>query len=242
LLEAFDRLGIVFWEQIPLWRVDGPKLRPRALRPAALAYLRRTLLRDRNHASLAVVSVSNETLRGGAPEAAYIGAAKRTVRRLAPGVLAAADTTLTPLSRIPGAYATLDAIGVNSYLGWYGGTPADLGPALDALRARFLRQALVLTEVGAEANRPGARSEKGTYAFQRRYLDEELSLVDARPYLSGALVWVLRDFPARPGWMGGNLRPSPPINAKGLLRANGSRKPAFAVVRRHFRRALAHAP
>lgn len=242
LLEAFDRLGIVFWEQIPLWRVDGPKLRPHALRPAALAYLRHTLLRDRNHASLAVASVSNETLRGGVAEAAYIAAAKRTVRRLAPGVLAAADTTLTPLSRIPAAYATLDAIGVNSYLGWYRGTPTDLGPALDALRARFRRQALVLTEVGAEANRSGAGAEKGTYAFQRRYLDEELSLADARPYLSGALVWLLRDFPARPGWTGGNPKPSPPINAKGLLRADGSPKPAFGVVRRRFRRALAHAP
>jgi beta-glucuronidase len=242
LLEAFDRLGIVFWEQIPVWRVSGLELRPRALRPVALDYLRRALLRDRNHPSVAVLSVSNETLRGGGAEAAYISAAHRTIRRLAPGMLAAADAPLTPLSRLPASYATLDAIGVTSYLGWYRGAPSELGPALDSLRRRYPRQALVVTELGAEANRSGPAGQKGTYAFQRNYLDRELSIGDSRAYLSGALVWLLRDFPARPGWVGGNPRPRPPINAKGLFRADGTRKPAFATVRRLFIRALGRTP
>jgi beta-glucuronidase len=52
--------------------------------------------------------------------------------------------------------------------------------------------------------------------------------------VSGTLVWALRDFPVRPGWTGGNPRPSPPMNAKGLYRRDGSAKPALAVVRRAF--------
>jgi hypothetical protein len=62
---------------------------------------------------------------------------------------------------------------------------------------------------------------------------------DRTPYLSGALVWVLRDFAARPGWTGGNPQPRPPILFKGLFRQNGTAKPAVTTVRRSFDRASA---
>jgi beta-glucuronidase len=38
----------------------------------------------------------------------------------------------------------------------------------------------------------------------------------------------------RPGWRGGNPRPSPPFSTKGLLDRHGRRKPAWSVVHRHF--------
>jgi beta-glucuronidase len=70
-------------------------------------------------------------------------------------------------------------------------------------------------------------------------LASHLRLFDGTAFLSGALVWALRDFAVRPGWTGGNPHPQPPILFKGLFKQNGSPKPAVATVRRSFDRALA---
>jgi hypothetical protein len=237
LLEAFDRHGIVFWEQIPVWRVREQQLRNSRFRSAALAALRQAVLRDRNHASVVAWSISNETLRGGAGELAYLRAARALVSTLDPTRLLAADKALRPLDDLPRWYRLLDAVGLNEYVGWYGGRTHELPGNLARVHRRFPRQALVITEFGAEANRAGSRSRKGTYAFQQQYLASHLRLFDRTPYLSGALVWVLRDFAVRPGWTGGNPRPRPPMLFKGLFRQDGSAKPAVATVRRSFDRA-----
>ena len=97
---------------------------------------------------------------------------------------------------------------------------------------------MFVTELGAEANCAGPAREKGTFAFQRAYLARELSILDSRRFISGVLVWLLRDFPVRPGWSGGNPHPHPPFNEKGLLRRDGAPKPAFAAVRQDFLRVL----
>jgi len=234
LLEAFDRLGIVVWEQIPVWRLSGRELRG-PLRARALASLDELVRRDRTHASVMAWSVANETLRGGAAEARYLRAAAARARGLDPTRLVAADAPLRPLAELPAALRGLDAIGVNDYVGWYGGTlPGDLLDDLGRLRTRFPAQALFVTEFGAEANRRGPAARKGTYAFQTRFLRRSLDAFARSGVLSGALVWALRDFAVRPGWDGGNPRPHPPLNEKGLFRRDGSPKPAAAAVRRAF--------
>ena len=234
LLEAFDRAGIVFWEQIPVWRVTGEQLRRAAFRQAALTALREAVVRDRNHASVVAWSVSNETLRGGAGEAAYFKAARKLLDRLDPTRLLAADKSLRPLNDIPSSYRLLDAIGLNEYLGWYAGRTRELAGNLATVRRRFPRLASVITEFGAEASRAGPASDKGTYAFQSRFLAAHLHVLDRSSGLSGALVWVLRDFAVRPGWTGGNPRPRPPILYKGVFTQRGTPKPAASVVRARF--------
>jgi beta-glucuronidase len=233
LLEAFDRAGIVMWEQIPVWRMRDRNFTPR-VRREALSRLREAILRDRNHASVMTWSIANETLGGGSRERAYVRDAIRLVRGLDPTRLVAADPSLRPLDDIPAHYAELDAIGVNEYVGWYGGATPELAGDLAALRARFPRQALFVTEFGAEANRSGPASEMGTYEFQTRYLADHLAIIDASPELSGALVWVLRDFWVRPAWSGGNPRPDSPFNRKGIFDERGVPKPAFETVRERF--------
>jgi beta-glucuronidase len=238
LLEAFDRAGIVFWEQIPVWRVRERQLRNARFRSNALATLRQAIARDRNHASVLAWSVSNETLRGGAGERAYLRAARTVLNRLDRTRLLAADKSLRPLADLPSWYRSLDAIGLNEYLGWYGGKTSELPGDLAKVHRRFPHQALVVTEFGAEANRSGPASRKGTYAFQQRFLASHLSVFNQTRFLNGALVWVLRDFAVRPGWTGGNPHPRPPILFKGLFNQNGSPKPAAATVKRSFARAL----
>lgn len=51
------------------------------------------------------------------------------------------------------------------------------------------------------------------------------------------MIWALRDFRVIPGWKGGNPRPNPPYNHKGLLDVNGNPKPAFSEVQRIYRSA-----
>jgi hypothetical protein len=242
LLEAFDRAGIVYWEQIPVWRVREAQLRSARFRKMALNALRSAITRDRNHASILAWNVSNETLRGGRGELAYIKAARAITNKADRTRLLAADDSLLPVDNLAPSYRLLDAIGLNDYVGWYGRRTTELPADLRAVHRRFPHQALVVTEFGAEANRDGPSSDKGTYAFQQRFLASHLAIYDRTSYLSGALVWVLRDFVVRPGWTGGNPHPQPPFLFKGLFRRDGSAKPAVATVKQSFARALASSP
>jgi beta-glucuronidase len=235
LLEAFDRLGIVFWEQTPTWRLRGKDLARRSLRRVALDRLREAILRDRNHASVVAWSVANEIVRGGSAETSYLASAKGLIRRLDPTRFFAADQTVSPRLRLPAAFRTLDAFGISEYIGWYGRyRDSALRPELDKVHAQLPGVALFATEFGAEANRSGPASRKGTYAFQQRFLDDHLTTMDQTPYLGGAIVWLLRDYAVRPGWRGGNPNPSPPFGRKGLIDLRGRHKPAWDVVKRHF--------
>ena len=238
LLEAFDREGIVFWAQIPVWRVREEQFRDSDFGVRALDTFDELVLRDRNHASIVAWSAANETLGGGRAEAAYLRSARDLVRHNDPTRLVAVDKALRPLRDIPASYREVDAIGINEYVGWYGGRTRELPRDLATLRRRFPKQALVVTEFGAEANRHGPARSKGTYSFQRRFLTAHLRIFDRSPHLSGALVWALRDFAVRPGWRGGNPRPRPPILFKGLFTQHNRAKPAFWAVRRQFARAL----
>ena len=47
-------------------------------------------------------------------------------------------------------------------------------PYLDRLHDDYPRQALFVTEFGAEANQAGAATEKGTFDFQAEFLDYHL--------------------------------------------------------------------
>ena len=235
LLEAFDRLGIVFWEQIPVWRLKGKDLARRQLRQTILDRLRQTILRDRNHASVMTWGVANEIVRGGNAETSYLAQAKALIRRLDPTRFFAVDQTLSPHVRLPAAFKKLDALGISEYVGWYGNDPLSrVRPLLDSVHRQLPEVALFASEFGAEGNRSGPATQKGTYAFQSRWLDRQLTTIDATPYLGGAIVWLLRDYAVRPGWAGGNPRPSPPFSTKGLIDRHGRRKPAWSVVKRHF--------
>jgi Glycosyl hydrolases family 2, TIM barrel domain/Glycosyl hydrolases family 2, sugar binding domain/Glycosyl hydrolases family 2 len=235
LLEAFDRLGIVLWEQIPVWRLKGKDLARPQLRHTILDRLRQTILRDRNHASVMTWGVANEIVRGGPAETSYLGQAKALVRRLDPTRFFAVDQTLSPHVHLPAAFKKLDALGVSEYVGWYGhDSISQVRPLLNSVHKQLPGVALFVTEFGAEANRRGPATQKGTYGFQSRWLDKQLTVIDNTPFLGGAIVWLLRDYAVRPGWAGGNPRPSPPFSTKGLINRHGRRKPAWSVVKRHF--------
>jgi beta-glucuronidase len=252
-LELCDRLGIMVWEQIPFNRgrfgnsasstesPDDTVVRSEAVRAKALHYVRSAIARDQNHPAVFTWSVANEPdPRPGAAERSYFGRAIRLVHRLDPTRLAGVDLAGYPTIPESDDYAQFDAIGLNSYFGWYQGPSGSLDdrdglmPFLRLMHHYYPSSALFVTEFGAEANRDGPIDEKGTYGFQQDLLGFHLDAYDSYPYVNGAIVWILRDFRVQPGWDGGNPKPSPPYNKKGLVDENGNRKPAFFDLAQRF--------
>ena len=244
MLEALDRRGILVWSQAPVYQVPEVNLLLPQIRANAVAANVAMVLRDRNHPSVFAWSIANELPEQvDSGQAAFIVAAAAAVRRLDPTRLVAIDRS----TRIGGpegstAVRSLDALGVNEYFGWYrssspglpDSTDADLGARLDMLRDSYPGVALFVTEFGAEANRIGPESEKGTLDFQTRWLRDHLAIHASRPFVSGSIVWALKDFRVHPTWGGGNPAPNPPYNNKGLIDEGGEPKPAFWEVRRLF--------
>ncbi len=245
-LEAADRDGVLVWDQIPFYRLLEETIKLKSVRDKGLAYLRDTILRDQNHASVVTWSIANELpSRPTFGQERYIAAASRLIRQMDPTRLSAIDIAGYPQVPPIGVFRQLDAIGVNSYFGWYpgpGGTVGErtgLAPYLDQVHDFYPGQAVFVTEFGAEANRSGAIDEKGTFEFQRDLMQFHISTYDTKPFINGAIAWILRDFRVRPGWDGGNPKPSPPVNAKGLTDEFGVKKPAFDETRRLYRNSFA---
>jgi beta-glucuronidase len=178
----------------------------------------------------------------GPAQTAYISSQARLAKRLDPTRPVGLPAAVNPLAGCQArAYAPLDVLGINDYFGWYTGSRGSiadrdaLSSYLDSVRGCYSRQALAITEFGAEANRPGPVEEKGTYAFQSDFVAFHLNAYGSKPWLAGAAYFTLQEFRVVPGWIGGDPWPNPPIHQKGLISFAGVPKPAYYVVRQLFR-------
>jgi beta-glucuronidase len=253
-LELADRMGVMVWDQVPVYSQGYKGFEVPGVTAKSLAYIRAMVARDQNHASVLAWSIANElSARMTDDQVDYIRRAARLLDRLDPTRLRTIDIFGWPQNPPADVYHRLDAIGINNYFGWYPGPNGQsedrsrLGPFLDQMREYYPELALFVTEFGAEANRDGDAERKGTYAFQQELLRHHVETYKSRSYLNGAVAWILRDFRVRPDWEGGNPTPAPPWNQKGLADALGRKKPAFeptaalyksipSVARRRYRR------
>jgi beta-glucuronidase len=241
-LELADRYGIAVWSEIPVYQMQDMLFRNDRIRKTCLRMLGELIRRDRNHPSVLVWSIGNEnTTRPGPGFVRYVRQAKHLAKRVDPTRLVGLAFPGYPTVGRQSLYTELDALGVNDYFGWYPGPEnsianrEDLGPYLDRLHADYPTQALFVTEFGAEANRSGPATEKGTFEFQRDFLAYHLQVFAQRPFINAALVWILRDFRVKPFYDGGSPTPDPPNNRKGLVDYAGTRKPAFQTVQELFK-------
>jgi beta-glucuronidase len=254
LLDRLDRAGILVWSQAPIYHRDALLTTP-AQRAEALATVRGTVLEARSHPSVITHSVANEL----SPEPdrvpstrTFLLAAADLARGLDPTLPVSLDLLSYPGFPRERTYAKFDLLGINNYFGWYPGhadhstaNPADLAPFLRQTHARYPAQAMVMTEFGAEATLTGPARDKQTYAFQQDYLRRTLALVDALPFMNGALYWTLREFAVKPHWDGGARRPDSPhdsIHHKGLLSYAGVPKPAWYTAQQLFAHAALYRP
>ena len=238
--EIADREGLLIWSEIPVYShkssyiddITGP----------ALKLLRKNIETNASHPSVLIWSIANElSSKPGPSQGTYIRRAKRLADELDPTRPVGLAVAGYPGAGCQRRYGPLDVIGINDYFGWYPGPSGSLfdrdklSPYLDALRACYPNDALMVTEFGAEANRDGSVEDKGTYAFQQDFVNFQLNVFATKPWLSGALYWALNEFRVRPEWDGGNPFPTSPIHQKALLHYDGTPKPAWTDVQGWFR-------
>lgn len=241
--ELADRLGLLIWSEIPVYSLKTDVLKLQSVRQLAVQELSRNINANENHPSVLLWSIGNElSSQPGPVQVSYINAAVKFAKEMDPTrpvglAVAAYPSSLCQAEQ----YKSLDVIGLNDYFGWYPGPSGQifdrtkLPGYLDAARACYPNQALMVTEFGAESNRDGPAEEKGTWAFQQEWVNFQLGVFATKPWLSGAIYWALNEFWVRPNWDGGNPRPNPPIHQKGLITYDGVRKPVWADMERAFK-------
>jgi beta-glucuronidase len=241
MYELADRLGLLIWSEIPVYAIKTQYLKQATVRRLAARELTDNIVANQNHASIMLWSIGNElSARPGPVQASYIKSAVRQAKALDPSRPVALAVAGYPSAGCRPQYAPLDVIGINDYFGWYpgpNGQIADrdgLSDYLDSVRACYPNKAIVVSEFGAEANRDGPVEEKGTYEFQQDFVNYHLGVYATKPWLSGAIYWALQEFAVRPNWDGGNPHPDPPFHEKGLLRLDGTKKPAWFDMQRQF--------
>jgi len=235
--EMADRDGILIWSEIPVYQLQSQYLAEPAVIDRAHAMLEDNILSNQNHPSILLWSIGNELPSPATPaEARYISGAVSLAHQLDPTRPVGMAVSNWPALGCQAAWAPLDVIGDNEYFGWFdagGGGDDDrdaLSPFLDSVRACYPKQAIMITEFGFDANRDGPVEERGTYEFQANSVAFHLGVFATKPWLSGAMYFVLQDYVAFPQYSGGNPFPDPPYNQKGLLDFNGNPKPAWSVV------------
>jgi beta-glucuronidase len=241
-LELADKLGVMVWDEVPVYAQGYKGFEVPGVTDKSLAYIQTMVERDQNHPSVLAWSIANE-LNGRMTEDQedYITRAAKLIHRLDPTRLRTIVIFGWPLAPPSDVYHQLDALGINSYFGWFPG-PNDstedrrrLGPYLDQMRDYYPELALFLTEYGAASNHHGPAGDKGTYEFQRDFVRYHAKTAIAKRYLSGALAWLLKDIRVRPDWNDGSPTPQPPWNQMGLAEARWHKKPAFGVLAELYR-------
>lgn len=248
LLRRLDRAGIMVWNQAAVWQRDhlGNLLATPVQRRRAVNEVKGSILAARNHPSVITHSVANElTYRPNRKIASrgFIIQAHKRARELDPTIPISLDLKARKGLGRQHVYRRFDMLGMNVYYGWYTHIEdfAELEPYLAEMRQLYPKQALVVTEFGAEGRPDSADAppeKKGGYAFQTAFVAQNLELFDRTPFLSGVLHWTLREFEIFPGWLGGAdfVEGDKTRHHKGVLTYDGQRKPAWDVLRDAFGR------
>ena len=228
-----DRLGLMVWSEIPVyWDVDWTN--PATL-ASAEAQLRDEIARDHNRAAVILWSVANET--PVKPERlTFLTQLVKDARELDPTRLIASalnhtDNTGTDERTLSDPLGdVLDVIGLNEYLGWYGGRPEDA----DRMQWKMKwTKPLIVSEFGGGAvfGRHGDTDEIWTEEYQDNLYQHQLGMVARMPNLAGMTPWVLMDFRSP-------LRMLPGVqdyhNRKGLVSNRGQRKLAFYTLQKFY--------
>lgn len=255
--ELADRVGIVVWDEIPLvsmWTLGGKREADPALVANAKGQLTELIRQNQNHAASAIWGIANEVDFGNSLPAFLFGGTDGSeidplpllseLQKSAKAIDPSRPTALATCCEgrlfgseiaIPTTAPAADLGGANRYFGWYFGKPDDLGPHLDALRAKRPQQPLAVTEYGAGGaltihtdNVLGAPADSRGFAQPEEYEsyihETALEQLDARPWLYATWLWNAFDFATTVRTEGD----AQDINTKGLVAYDHkTRKDAF---------------
>jgi beta-glucuronidase len=228
-----DRMGLMVWSEVPVyWDIDWEN--PGTLQNAK-NQLRDMIARDHNRASVILWSLSNETpvtparttfLRQLADTARQLDSTRLITSALNHVDEAGPDTRILndPLGE------DLDVLGLNEYLGWYWGRPADA----DQMHWKTAwDKPLIMSEFGAETpyGRHGMPDERWTEEYQVNVYHHQITMLKKIPSLAGLSPWVLMDFHSPRRFLPGV---QDFYNRKGLVSNQGQHKQAFYVLQKYY--------
>lgn len=232
MTRAADRDGIMVWSEIPNWQhisFAKPEVYEKDVK-----MLNEMIRRDRNKASVILWSVSNET--GNNPvRTKFLTDLVNEARKLDSTRLI---TSALNSEHVVGSTATLndsfadvlDVVGVNEYIGWYGGAPQDA----DNMHWVLPEKPVIMSEFGAEAKygNHGPDNRRWTEEQQADVYKHQLVMFSKIPQLRGITPWILTDFRS-------TTRNIPKLqdgyNRKGLISENGEKKQAFFMLQKVYK-------
>ncbi|HSZ15159.1 MAG TPA: glycoside hydrolase family 2 TIM barrel-domain containing protein [Solirubrobacteraceae bacterium] len=243
LLERLDAAGILVWQGIgPVegaanWYSTTPRLLADAEQQAKTAAIAAEL-----HPSIFAWNLVDEVADNGrdSQEVSYVRTLTRWLHAHDPTRMVAVDVWGDhPPAQAGALYSEVDAVAETDYSGWYDyphDSPAQLAAKmrarLAAMERTFAGKVLVISEFGAESNGLNPRGAAGSYAYQAKLLAEHIAVYEADPHLTAMMIWVLRDYPLTPTFMGGSVKHVLPslkliegLNQKGLFTYGGQAKP-----------------
>jgi len=258
-LEAFDKYGILYWVDAPVYQIPNSFFNETDVRVAAKRAVSLTVRNNINHPSIMTWSLANEPA-GNRSELGIVGQGlARFIEDGAAAVRELDDTRFVAIDRqarvgeppTSSVYRWLDVLGINEYFGWYDSYQADLvrppttsdelSGYLDQVHAANPNLPLMITEFGAESVRDGPASQPGSRKFQSRFVLKHLRIHASKDFVAGSIHWALRDFRVDPTWTGGAPRDwsTPPWNNKSLIEEFNERKPVYFELRKRWRKARA---
>jgi len=232
MIRKAEKLGLLVWAEIPVyWTILWSNSDVLANAENQLAEM---ITRDKNRAPIIIWSVANETPVG---EARYnfLHHLIQTAKKLDQTRLIAAATEIhsenNKITLSDSLSNLLDVIGVNEYIGWYGGTAEDAPKT--SWESKF-NKPLIISEFGADAkfNLHGEKHERFTEEYQANVYAAQLEMLKKISFLRGISPWILADFRSP-------RRPLPGIqdmyNRKGLISDKGEKKQAFFVLQQFYK-------
>lgn len=232
MIKMADEMGLMVWSEIPVyWTVlfNNP-----AVYDKAQEQLAEMISRDKNRAAIILWSLANETPNTTArlkfiSELAQAARDLDETRLITAALDTVADANGTKLIDDPLA-AAVDVIGINSYCGWYAGTPSSCANIKWASR---YHKPLIMSEFGADALQGlhGDKGQRWTEEYQADVYVNNLQMLDKISFLRGMSPWILRDFrsPRRPLT---NIQDY--WNRKGLISDKGIKKKAWSVLHDYY--------
>jgi len=124
----------------------------------------------------------------------------------------------------------VDVIGINSYCGWYGGTP---GKCQNIKWTNSYDKPMIMSEVGAGALQGlhGEANERWTEEYQDAVYVGNIEMMKDIEFLSGVTPWILKDFSSPRRHL---RRVQKDYIRKGIISENGNKKMAFYTLRDYY--------
>lgn len=232
MIQKAEELGLLVWAEIPVyWTILWEN---KDVLANAENQLKEMITRDKNRAPIIIWSVANETPVGEA-RFNFLHHLIKTAKELDQTRLITAATEIhsekNKIILSDSLSELLDVIGVNEYIGWYGGTAEDA--PMTSWESKY-NKPLIISEFGADArfNLHGDAQTRWTEEYQTNVYVNQIEMLKKIPFLRGMSPWILVDFRSP-------RRPLPGIqdmyNRKGLISDKGEKKQAFYTLQNFYR-------